>query len=378
MTTYQYNGLNQLCMVQYPNGNQVTYAYDGNGNRTAKSGGGNILRAYAYDWENHMVQASGPGGILGNYYYNADGLRIAKVTAAGTVGFIYDAMKLLQEVGATGQTTATYTSTGGRPESGLLGIANSAGSHVPLMDALGSVRLLLDSSQNVSDGYVYEAFGREVSGGGLTPNPYHFVGAYGYYQDWETGLQLLTARYYDAEVGRFVTRDPIGFGGGDWNIYGYVLNSPSLRTDPDGLLPQWIITGGNAIGQWVAGIPAVVKWIGGGILTIGGVMVVLLAVDHWCSDQGLKAGEHVIHKIAKREIPYVAVSDEIQYVPRTKPLSKTLNSNGSTTVTWEVLVIPRNTIESEVEDDANHWTLMTFTVPPGADPNTPPVIPPQP
>jgi RHS repeat-associated protein len=222
-------------MVQYPNGNQVTYAYDANGNRTAKSEGGNILQSYAYDFENHMVQASGPGGILGTYYYNADGLRVAKTTAAGTVGFIYDAMKLLQEVGATGQTTATYTSTGGRPESGLLGIANSAGSHVPLTDALGSVRLLLDSGQSVSDGYVYEAFGRQVSRSGQTPNPYHFVGAYGYYQDWETGLQLLTARYYDAEVGRFVTRDPIGFGGGDWNIYGYVRNRPVNKVDPSGL-----------------------------------------------------------------------------------------------------------------------------------------------
>ena len=233
--THLYRVLNQLCMVQYPNGNQVTYAYDANGNRTAKSEGGNILQSYAYDFENHMVQASGPGGILGTYYYNADGLRVAKTTAAGTVGFIYDDMKLLQEVGATGQTTATYTSTGGRPESRLLGVANSAGSHVPLVDALGSVRFLLDSSQNASDGYVYEAFGRQVSGGGLTPNPYHFVGAYGYYQDWETGLQLLTARYYDAEVGRFVTRDPIGFGGGDWNVYGYVGNSPADVSDPDGL-----------------------------------------------------------------------------------------------------------------------------------------------
>jgi RHS repeat-associated protein len=102
------------------------------------------------------------------------------------------------------------------------------------MDALGSVRFLLDSSQNVSVGYDYEAFGREVAHTGQTPNPYHFVGEYGYYQDWETGLQLLTARYYDVEVGRFVTRDPIGFGGGDWNIYGYVRDAATRLIDPSG------------------------------------------------------------------------------------------------------------------------------------------------
>jgi RHS repeat-associated protein len=249
VTTYQYNGLNQLCMVQYPNGNQVTYAYDANGNRTAKSEGGDILQAYAYDFENHMVQASGPNGILGTYYYNADGLRVAKVTASGTTGFLYDGAKLLQEVGSTGQTTATYTSTGGTVNDPLVGIANSAGSHVPLMDGLGSTRFLLDNTQNVSDGYVYEAFGRQVSGSGETPNPYHFVGAYGYYEDWETGLALLTARYYDAEVGRFVTRDPIGFGGGDWNVYGYVGGNPTLDNDASGLLsvPPWVITGGGAL-----------------------------------------------------------------------------------------------------------------------------------
>ena len=230
------NGLNQLCMITGPDGSQVTYTYDENGNRTAKSAGGNILQSYAYDFEDHIVQASGPGGILGTYYYNADGLRVAKVTASGTTGFIYDGMKLLQEVGATGQTTATYTSTGGRPGSRLLGIANPAGSHVPLMDALGSVRFLLDGSQNVSDGYAYEAYGRQVAGEGQTPNPYHFVGAFGYYEDLETGLALLTFRYYDAEVGRFVTRDPIGFGGGDWNVYGYVGNRATSATDASGLV----------------------------------------------------------------------------------------------------------------------------------------------
>ena len=46
---------------------------------------------------------------------------------------------------------------------------------------------------------------------------------------------LLTRRYYDAEVGGFVTRDPIGFGGGDWNTYGYVRGRVTGRTDALGL-----------------------------------------------------------------------------------------------------------------------------------------------
>jgi RHS repeat-associated protein len=53
--------------------------------------------------------------------------------------------------------------------------------------------------------------------------------------DFETGLYFYRARYYDPRAGRFITKDPIGFGGGDVNLYGYVKNNPISRTDPFGL-----------------------------------------------------------------------------------------------------------------------------------------------
>lgn len=43
------------------------------------------------------------------------------------------------------------------------------------------------------------------------------------------------ARYYDPKVGRFVTKDPIGFKGKDYNLYGYTHNNPINYTDPSGL-----------------------------------------------------------------------------------------------------------------------------------------------
>jgi RHS repeat-associated protein len=54
--------------------------------------------------------------------------------------------------------------------------------------------------------------------------------------DFETGLLYLRARYYDPEAGRFVSKDPIGFAGGDVNLYGYVLGNPVNWGDPLGLL----------------------------------------------------------------------------------------------------------------------------------------------
>jgi hypothetical protein len=48
-------------------------------------------------------------------------------------------------------------------------------------------------------------------------------------------IVISRARYYDPKVGRFITRDPIGFDGGDVNLYNYVGGNPVNRTDPEGL-----------------------------------------------------------------------------------------------------------------------------------------------
>ncbi|MBY0516244.1 MAG: RHS repeat-associated core domain-containing protein [Bacteriovoracaceae bacterium] len=42
------------------------------------------------------------------------------------------------------------------------------------------------------------------------------------------------ARYYDPSSGRFLSEDPIGFSGGDYNLYRYVTNQPTVQSDPSG------------------------------------------------------------------------------------------------------------------------------------------------
>jgi hypothetical protein len=51
-------------------------------------------------------------------------------------------------------------------------------------------------------------------------------------------LNYYRARYYDAATGRFISEDPISFGGADWNIYRYVGNTPLNGIDPFG--KNWI------------------------------------------------------------------------------------------------------------------------------------------
>jgi RHS repeat-associated protein len=69
--------------------------------------------------------------------------------------------------------------------------------------------------------------------------------------DAESGLQYNRARYLDSFTGKFISEDPIGFGGGDSNLYRYVFNSPTNFIDPSGnyaiLVP--IAVAGFLIGQ---------------------------------------------------------------------------------------------------------------------------------
>jgi len=53
--------------------------------------------------------------------------------------------------------------------------------------------------------------------------------------DAESSLYYNRLRYYDPAAGRFISEDPIGFAGGDGNLYRYVGNSPLDFTDPMGL-----------------------------------------------------------------------------------------------------------------------------------------------
>jgi len=72
---------------------------------------------------------------------------------------------------------------------------------------------------NVVQKYEHDSFGN------MRPTPRRIKQPYTYTArefDPETGLYYYRARYYDAKAGRFITRDPIGFDGGDVNLYVYV------------------------------------------------------------------------------------------------------------------------------------------------------------
>jgi len=95
----------------------------------------------------------------------------------------------------------------------------------------------------------YDVWGKVIQDSNPGFQPFGYAG--GLY-DCDTGLVRFGARDYDAETGRWTAKDPIGFGGGDTNLYGYVVNDPlnwedSLGLEPNVPYPNVSVAGKEAI-----------------------------------------------------------------------------------------------------------------------------------
>lgn len=102
-----------------------------------------------------------------------------------------------------------------------------------ITDHLGSVRLIVDvTTGEVVQKMHHDEFGKVLIDTNSNATPFGFAG--GLY-DVETGLVRFGARDYDPQVGRWTSKDPIRFEGGDSNLYGYVIQDPVNLIDPEGL-----------------------------------------------------------------------------------------------------------------------------------------------
>jgi RHS repeat-associated protein len=107
-----------------------------------------------------------------------------------------------------------------------------------------SITALTDGGGSIVERYAYTAYGQvtfanasgTVQSTSASNNRYAYTG-----REWDQGLSLYhyRARMYDAEIGRFVSRDPIGFEGSQWSLYEYVSSSPSVYNDPTGMFLGW-------------------------------------------------------------------------------------------------------------------------------------------
>jgi RHS repeat-associated protein len=192
------------------------------------------------------------GGTETTYAYDGDGLRTAKTNAnANTTAFTWDRSGglplLLAETTATATTHYLYG-----PGAMPLARIDAAGEVVYYHgDQLGSTRALSDAAGEVVGSATYEAYGRTSASSGNVSQPFGFAGQY---TDAETGFQYLRARYYDPATAQFLTKDPLVAQSGQ--PYAYANNSPHNFTDPSGQI------------AWLAVVPLV--W---GAIELGGAVI---------------------------------------------------------------------------------------------------------
>jgi RHS repeat-associated protein len=133
---------------------------------------------------------------------------------------------------------------------------------------------LTDANGATQTQYTYSAFGQSTTTGAENNNSAQYTGR----ENDGTGLQYNRARYYSSTLQRFISEDPLGFGGGDINLYVYARNNPLMFTDPFGEATLQIRLGGTVI----YGIGAATGSFGIAIDTSGNVGW------YWDNTSGLK------------------------------------------------------------------------------------------
>src|SRR5207245_1641438 len=104
-----------------------------------------------------------------------------------------------------------------------------------LTDYEKSVTVLVDGSGTVQDRITYDGFGKIVTETNASfGDGYKYTG-----REWDASAQLQynRARYYDPNLGKWISMDPMGFAAGDANLYRFVGNAGMNSVDPSGLAP---------------------------------------------------------------------------------------------------------------------------------------------
>ncbi|MGH7840872.1 MAG: RHS repeat-associated core domain-containing protein [Candidatus Binataceae bacterium] len=207
--------------------NGQTLSYDANGNLTNDG-----TNAYAWDARNHLSGLS--GGVTASFLYDPFGRRSSKIIGGAATQFLYDGLNPVQELDGASPPNVTANLITGFKIDEYFTRTDSSGAATFLSDALGSTLGLTNSSGSIATSYTYDPFGNVSASGTANANPYQFTGR----ENDATGLYFHRARYYSPTYQRFIAQDPIGFSGGDLNLYAFVQNQPTSHIDSQGTQPD--------------------------------------------------------------------------------------------------------------------------------------------
>jgi RHS repeat-associated protein len=223
---YRYDGADRLVQA-----GGISFRYDSQGRLVEKKGPKGIT-TYTYDSQDRLVRVTDTASGEVAYGYGPTGERIWRRDASGQTHFVTDGTNLLAELNGDLTPSATYLQAPGldRP----LMMTRSGKDYYFHADPLGTILLLTDEQGQKVAAYDYDAFGRIRQSEGSLKNSLQFTA-----REWDpaAGLYYFRARYYDPDLGRFITPDPATprmdepF---DFNPYLYARGNPLRFIDPLG------------------------------------------------------------------------------------------------------------------------------------------------
>jgi RHS repeat-associated protein len=271
---FSFDGGGRLNHVTRNGAASESYSYDSNGNRTAShlhgtyttDAGNRVSQAGAwtltYDFEGNLVTKSNTatGDVFKftwdyrnrlthvlrtntaqpaateftEFRYDPLNRRIAVIKNSQTNWTYYDHTQPLVDYVNTNTVPSGVFGSGEKPDE-LHTVWNiNEGMFWTLTDQIGSVRRVLDAKGTNVTTLNYDSYGNLLSATGSNPDAAGRFAFAGREFDADTGLYFNRARYYDPELGRFISEDPVRFEGGEANLYRYARNNPLKFRDPTG------------------------------------------------------------------------------------------------------------------------------------------------
>ena len=182
------------------------------------------------------------------YYYDANGIRNKKIVNGVETKFVVVGTKILKSIMKVGneERTIKYKYVLDKLEGFVYTKDGISKEYRYERNIFGDITRIYNSEGSIEATYVYDAYGRVkvINSIGEEDTNIEFIGNInpfryrGYYFDIETGLYYLNSRYYDPELGRFISPDtmeylsPNSING--LNLYCYCNNNPIMYVDPSG------------------------------------------------------------------------------------------------------------------------------------------------
>ncbi|WP_409846793.1 RHS repeat-associated core domain-containing protein [Roseateles asaccharophilus] len=218
-------------------------SYDANGNLAEKAcDGASGTTRYGWDSLNKLASITGPG-LNAGFAYDALGRRVSRTLNGEVSWYSYDGEQAIAET-KSGVTTRLLT---GLAVDELIATYTQGQQRVMLSDALGSILGETRADGSRATIRTYSPYGETSHSGEAPSSSTAYTG-----REQDSGnLYYYRARFYDPQLKRFLSEDPIGLEGGI-NYFAYVVGDPVFFTDPSGN----IFVPGAIIGGIVGGITA--------------------------------------------------------------------------------------------------------------------------